>query len=135
MYFWRPPNPNDLNHLRSCAVIAHIFQSTHLILLIVWLVTAGLPRQKVSFQLVKTRLLHICQLPYLSTSSARFYLIIECMRKKVFALSNLLFQKMKTCMRKFHAVSFMLFRCNMRQYQRRLTSQVLSVTFESRLGL
>ena len=63
---------------------------------------------------------------------------LECMHKNVlhfqFALSNLLFQKMKTCMRKFLAVSFMLFRCYMRRYERRLTILVLSVTFESRLG-
>ena len=38
------------------------------------------------------------------------------------------------CMRKFLAVSFMLFRCYMRRYERRLTILVLSVTFESRLG-
>jgi hypothetical protein len=44
---------------------------------------------------------------------------------------NLLFQKMKTYMRKFLAVSFMLFRCYMRRYQRKLTILVLSVTSES----
>jgi len=61
---------------------------------------------------------------------------LECMHKNVlhfqFALSNLLFQKMKTCMRNFLAVSFMLFRCCITRYKRRLTSLVLSVTFVSR---
>ena len=65
--------------------------------------------------------------------------ILECMRKKVFALSICAFKftvsENENVYAQFHAVSFMLFRCNMRRYERKLTSVVLSVAFESRLGL